>query len=138
MARWYVISKHGTDFRVNYPISVIHNNLGSHFVDYRNAYKLDYTNSNVILHCVWKKDQYEEWKNLFPLVTKAKNFWLEFDADNHLDKLYGLDQPKDTARFFYKVFEPCNKFIWEQPLYYNPFVRDVERIPLRFYSTKFE
>jgi hypothetical protein len=87
---------------------------------------------------VWKKDQYEEWKNLFPLVTKANNFWLEFDADNHLDKLHGLDQPKNISRFFYKVFEPATKFIWEQPIWYNPLLRDVERISLRFYTTKFE
>jgi hypothetical protein len=138
MDKWYVISKSNTDMSANYPISVIHNNLGSEFLSYRQAYSKDFTGTNLILQCVWKKNQYDEWKNLFPIVAKAKNFWLEFDADNHLDKLYGLDQPKDISRFFYKIFEPCSKFIWEQPLWYNPFVREVERIPLRFYTTRFQ
>jgi hypothetical protein len=136
--KWYVVSKHQTDTGANYPISVIHTNLGSELLNYRQAYKVNFTGSNVILHCVWKKDQYFEWKDLFPVVTKAKNLWLEFDADSHLDKLHGLDQPKDISRFFYKTFEPVTKFIWEQPMFYNPFVRDVERIQLRFWTPRFQ
>lgn len=138
MGKWYVVSKNETDMSANYPISVIHTNLGSEFLNYRQAYNHDFSGTNVILQCVWKKNQYEEWKNIFPIVKKADNFWFEFDADNHLDKLYGLDQPKNISRFFFKIFEPCNKFIWEQPLSYNPFLRDVERIQLRFYTSRFQ
>jgi len=138
MRKWYVISKQNTDFSANYPISVIHNNLGSEFLSYRQAYKKNFSGSNVILQCVWKKNQYDEWRDLFPIVTKAENFWLEFDADNHLDKLYGLDPPKNISQFFYKIFEPCNKFIWEQPMFYYPFSREVERIQLRFWTPKFQ
>lgn len=138
MTKWYVVSKDNTDFSANYPISVIHNHLGSEFLSYRAAYKKNFSNANVILQCVWKKQQYTEWKDLFPIVSKAKNFWLEFDADNHLGKLHELDGPKNIGRFFYKIFKPCSKFIWEQPIWYNPFVREVERIPLRFYTPKFQ
>jgi hypothetical protein len=113
--------------------------MDAKYVNYLEAQDIDFTGANVILHAVWKLDQYNAWKNLPERLAKqAKNFWVEFDADNHLDRLYQLDPPKNQARFFHKTFEHCDKFIWEQPMFYNPFARPIERIPLRCYHKQFE
>jgi hypothetical protein len=136
---WYIISRIGVDTKAFYPVYVIQRNLNAKYVNYLEAQDMDFTGANVILHCVWKLDQYNAWKNLPKKLKKeAKNFWIEFDADNHLDRLHLLDEPKKTSRFFHKTFEPCDRFIWEQPLFYNPFIRDVERIQLRCYHTQWE
>ena len=136
---WYIISRIGVDRKAFYPIYVISKYMDAKYVNYQEAQDIDFTGKNVLLHCVWKLDQYNAWKNLpVKLEKEAANFWIEFDADNHLDKLHTLDGPKDTAMFFYKIFEPCKKFIWEQPMFYNPFGRDVERIEMRCYHPEFE
>ncbi|MHA1949594.1 MAG: hypothetical protein ACW987_06965 [Candidatus Thorarchaeota archaeon] len=136
---WYIVSRIGVDTKAFYPIYVLQRNMNAKYVNYLEAQDIDFTGDNVILHAVWKLDQYKAWRNLPERLAKeARNFWIEFDADNHLDRLYQLDEPKNTARFFHKTFEPCNKFIWEQPLFYNPFARHVERLPLRCYHTQFE
>ena len=139
MSNWYIVSRIGVDMKAFYPIYVITKNMDAKYLNYLEARDVDFTGANVILHCVWKKNQYDAWKNLPKKLGKeAKNFWIEFDADNHLDRLYQLDGPKNTARFFHKIFAPCNKFIWEQPSFYNPFARPVERIQLRCYHPEFQ
>jgi len=136
---WYIISRIGVDTKAFYPIYVIQKHMGAKYLNYLEAKDTDFTGDNVILHCVWKLDQYNAWKDLpNKLKKEARNFWIEFDADNHLGKLYKLDGPKNTSRFFHKTFEPCDKFIWEQPVWYNPFSKPVERLPLRCYHTEFE
>lgn len=139
MNNWYIISRVGIDDRAFYPIYVISKYMDAKYINYSEANNIDFTGKNVILHCVWKKNQYNTWKTLPEKLSKqAKNFWIEFDADSHLDSLYLLDGPKNTSRFFYKIFEPCKQFIWEQPMFYNPFSRDIERIQLRCYHQEFE
>ena len=136
---WYIISRIGVDMKAFYPIYVITKNMDAKYVNYLEAQDIDFTGANVILHCVWKKNQYDAWKNLPKRLAKeAKNLWVEFDADNHLDRLYQLDEPKNEARFFHKIFAPVDKFIWEQPNFYNPFARNIERIQLRCYHKEFE
>lgn len=136
---WYIISRIGVDTKAFYPIYVITKHMNAKYLNYLEAKDTDFTGANVLLHCVWKKNQYDAWKTLpKKLGREAKNFWIEFDADNHLDRLHKLDGPKNISRFFYKIFEPCNQFIWEQPMFYNPFARDVERIQLRCYHPEFE
>ena len=136
---WYIVSRIGVDTKAFYPIYVITKHMGAKYLNYLEARDVDFTGANVLLHCVWKKNQYDAWKTLPEKLGKeAKNFWIEFDADNHLDRLYQLDEPKNISRFFYKIFEPCNQFIWEQPMFYNPFAREVERIQLKCYHQEFE
>lgn len=136
---WNIISRIGIDDRAFYPIYVISKHMKANYMDYLKAKDTDFTGQNVILHCVWKKNQYDAWKDLpKKLKAQAKNLWVEFDADSHLDKLYLLDLPKKQSSFFYKIFEPVDKFIWEEPMFYNPFIRDVERIQLRCYHQEFE
>lgn len=136
---WYIISRIGVDTKAFYPIYVLQRNMNAKYINYLEAQDMDFTGDNVILHCVWKLDQYNAWKNLPERLSKeAKNFWVEFDADNHLDRLYKLDGPKNTGLFFHKTFEHCDRFIWEEPYWYNPFARPVERLPLRCYHQQWE
>ncbi len=106
MSNWYIISRVGVDTKAFYPIYVITKHMNAKYINYLEAKDIDFTGANVLLHCVWKKNQYDAWKTLPKKLGKqAKNFWIEFDADNHLDRLYKLDEPKNISRFFYKIFE---------------------------------
>lgn len=136
---WYIISRIGIDTKAFYPIYAISKHMNAKYINYLGAKDINFKGANVILHCVWKKNQYDAWKTLpTKLKKEAKNLWVEFDADDHMDKLYRLDKPKNNSRFFQKIFEPVDKFIWEEPMFYNPFARPVERIQLRCYHQEFE
>jgi len=136
---WYIVSRIGIDYAAFYPIYVLSKHMKAKYMNYLEAKDTNFSGANVILHCVWKKNQYDAWKTLPEKIKKeAKNLWVEFDADSHLDKLYQLDRPKNSSQFFQKTFAPVDKFIWEEPLFYNPFVRPVERIQLRCYHKEFE
>lgn len=94
---------------------------------------------DVYFHICWK----EQWKNIWvnyykDIASTAKSFWIEFDADQHLNRLEGIDKGTGIPWMIPRLEEVSNKFVWEIPLKYNCFSGSVERIPLRMYDKSME
>lgn len=133
---WVVISKENEGDRF-YPIHIIANDLNALRFDYKEAEAkpLDYwKGKQVVFHLVWKEDKPEKWMRFYKRIAeRAGIFWIEFDADNKL--FYETDFILQKPLILYRwVRDVSNKFIWELPMDYNPFIKPVVRLPLRIYQ----
>lgn len=142
---WVVISKEraGGNF---YPIHVIANDLQAVRFNYKQAGGQPtsyWHDKHVVFHVVWKGDFINQWKDiLHPIASSSKMTWIEFDADVHMNNIHTLDNRrggKKAPLFLYRGLRRATKyFIWELPMWFNPFFGDVVRLPLKLYQIKRE
>lgn len=141
--KWLIVSKSKGGDRF-YPIHIIRRKLNATKIPYREAEKKPksfWKGKNVIFHMVWASEHPFVWRKFYKRVAnRAKNFWIEFDADQHLNNLMSMDKASWGGYLFLynELAKVSNKFIWELSMDYNPFLIDVERIPVGIYETKWE
>jgi len=129
-----------------YPIDIIGQDLEATRLTYSQANKQPagfWKDKHVLFHIVWKGDYILKWEGLYLAVAKhAKVFWIEFDADHHINNLHSMDNRRGGKKkplFLWRgLLRATNRFVWETPLSFNPFIKDVIRLPLKIYQRKRE
>jgi len=137
---WIGITKNkkGNEF---YPAGLIANRLDLR-LGYIQAEKKPisyWKGKDVYFHICWKEKWKSVWTKYYEDIAKvAHSFWVEFDADQHLNRLESIDLGTKTPWVIPRLEEVSNKFVWEIPLEYNCFSENVKRIPLRMYDRSME
>jgi len=140
MTQWVVVSK---DIQVGifYPSSILRG-IFKTLLTYDEAREksLNYwKDKNVIFHAIWKGEYFDKWRNDYRRYAEhSKNFWIEFDADNHLNNLHNIDLGTGKCFNITEFITVTDKFIWEASMKFNPFPKPIVKVPLRIYDPQRE
>lgn len=136
---WVIVTKDSSSQKF-YPIDVLAANLP-------NSIRLDYTmarsrpnsfwnEKKVIFHMTWAGKFRKVWQTYYRnIIPHTSQFWIEFDADRHMNRLQNIDRSMGQHLSMYnRIYKHSNKFLWELPIMFNPFVEKSIRIPMGIYE----
>lgn len=142
---WCIITRIGqsTEF---YPVDILAQRLPAERFTYQAASTKPnnyWKGKNILFHVMWKRDDFMVWRKYYKKIAAVANtFWFEFDADNHVNFLHHYDFGKIAKKgplYFWRGLRGVsNRFVWELPMSFNPFVKPVVRVPLRMYDRRWE
>lgn len=136
---WVIVTKDASS-RKFYPIDVLAANLP-------NSTRLSYTDAKtkpnsfwkgkkVLFHMTWAGKYLRIWQPYYrKIIPHARQFWIEFDADRHMNRLQNIDRSMGQLLSMYnRLYKHSNRFLWELPSTFNPFVGESVRIPMGIYE----
>jgi len=135
---WQIISKDimSDEF---YPIDVLAHALPNSIrMSYDTAQEKPisfWPDKKVIFHMVWAGEYLHVWNNFYRKIARVcPRFWIEFDADYHMLKLRNIDFSFGNYMCMYnKMHKYCDRFLWELPSSFNPFIGTPTRVPVGIY-----
>jgi len=135
---WQIISKDASSNKF-YPIDVLANTLpNSARMSYQTAKAKPisfWPDKKVIFHMTWAGKYLKVWNTFYRKIARVcPRFWIEFDADQHMNHLHTIDFSFRTYMCMYnRMHKYCNKFLWELPSRFNPFIGTPTRVPAGIY-----
>lgn len=136
---WVVISKNRSSNEF-YPIDVIGNSLpNTTRMDYHEASGKPssfWKDKRVIFHMTWAGKYLKFWDTFYRHIARScPQFWIEFDADNHMNNLQYIDKSfRSHMCMYYKLYKYCKRYIWELPMTFNPFMGNPTKVPAGIYQ----
>jgi len=140
---WVVVSKDKVSDKF-YPIDVIANMLpNTTRMTYQEAgdNQLSFwKDKRVIFHVTWAGKYLKVWDKFYRHIARnCSRFWMEFDADGHMNMLWKIDKSFASHMcMYYKLHKHCKRFVWELPMAFNPFIGAPTRVPAGLYQRKRE
>lgn len=137
---WIIISKDITSNKF-YPIDVLSMTLpNSTRLSYQSAKNKPlsfWRDKKVIFHMTWAGKYLKVWETFYRKIIRSKprQFWIEFDADRHMNRLQNIDKSFQRHMcMYYRIYKYCQKFLWELPMAFNPFMEEPTRVPVGLYQ----
>ena len=140
---WITISKDGKGDRF-YPIHQIRQALGATGLTYKEAAqrnRSDFNAANVYFQMCWAREYMELWYTYYKeIAERAKNFWIEFDADGWMNELSRFDTThsfRPPFAFWKDVVEVGDQIVWECNPEYLPW-KNANPINIKLYDEKWQ